>query len=214
MLALESKKPRLRFKSHSASELIHVMLSKVLNVSSLLLPHLQHGDSHSLSFQGCFRIIWDNPCKSQWLRVGVFGLCRKTIACLLVLVLQTCRPHPMVEASYPTSLFSSLQELEGERYEELTTLWPQLPNFTPITLLSPTSKKKKKKVIQSLSQALCLTSIYNSWAGWELVLLSGNLNNYIWVSNSVFGIAQDLPTCICVFQMRIIQLAGKPSKPL
>ena len=45
MLALESKKPRLRFKSHSASELIHVMLSKVLNVSSLLLPHLQHGVS-------------------------------------------------------------------------------------------------------------------------------------------------------------------------
>ena len=125
---------------------------------------------------------------------------------------KTCRPHLMVEASYPTSLFSSLQKLEGERYEELTTLWPQLPNFTPITLLSPTSKKKK--VIQSLSQALCLISIYNSWAGWELVLLSGNLNNYIWVSNSVFEIAQDLPTCICVFQMRIIQLAGKPSKPL
>lgn len=49
----------------------------------------------------------------------------------------------MVEANYPTSLFSSLQELEGERYEELTTLWPQLPNFIPITLLSPTFKKKK-----------------------------------------------------------------------
>lgn len=78
---------------------------------------------------------------------------------------------------------------------------------SPLTYI----QKKKKKVIQSLSQALCLISIYNSWAGWELVLLSGNLNNYIWVSNSVFGIAQDLPTCICVFQMRIIQLAGKPT---
>lgn len=30
----------------------------------------------------------------------------------------------------------------------------------------------------------------------------------------MFGIAQDLPTYICVFPMRIIQLAEKPPKSL
>ena len=46
------------------------------------------------------------------------------------------------------------------------------------------------------------------------MLSSGHLNNYICVSNSMFGIAGDLPTCICVFQTRIIQLAEKPLKLL
>ena len=153
--------------------------------------------SPSRAILGWYEIIHVNHSDWEW--EGVWSLQEEDCLPTGLGFSKTCRPHPMVEASYPTSLFSSLQELEGERYEILTTLWPQLPNFTPITLLSPTSKKKKKKVIQSLSQALCLISIYNSWAGWELVLLSGNLNNYIWVSNSVFGIAQDLPTCICVF---------------
>ena len=98
--------------------------------------------SPSRAILGWYEIIHVNHSDWEW--EGVWSLQEEDCLPTGLGFSKTCRPHPMVEASYPTSLFSSLQELEGERYEILTTLWPQLPNFTPITLLSPTSKKKKK----------------------------------------------------------------------
>lgn len=166
MLALESKKPEFRFESQFCHLTSHVMLGKVLNFSSPLFPLIcSMVITTGSPSRVYFRIGWDNPFNhcdrhltSTWYMVATvhigsgrfLALCKESVA------LHTC--HGFVKTSRPHPKLSNISFLvttEIRRREEMwrsdNTSVPASQNFTPVCLISPTSKWM---VIQGMGQAL------------------------------------------------------------